>query len=344
MPLCVACSSDEPGKNSDGSQQEAVEGETNGADDADRALGRLISRICTVTDPDDQETDPDVTITIGKVLDPAHPYTRTLGFASVEEAEDYARSLLIEDDGHLKETADGFEYTLDGFGEISFVRTGRPDLLAFMTFVVDALPELKRIEFIPLDLWPENTSNYLYQIGDLVIDKSTGYKYVCVANCEGGRQGILMTWDGGWNYFEKKSHGSWNAVMKGCASEEAWRGLADLRLHRTTKWETIKKNYTSFIHIRYRLVNWALGYDDAYVGSGHIGTGGWFNESYQSLVYFKGENGTDLKFETTTWHTISHYKRFANSPDRCSHELRFDYNLNRSAFEEIYIPALKIGK
>lgn len=338
----IGCSDDEDSSNSGNKVDKSI------IDSLEEdAYIHIITHLCDIHEDTTGRTRDTLVIKVGEVLDESTPYTRSIGYDSIQQADEYFLSIVPQDDGHLTTTISGYRYEWNGIGSLEYVRVNKNDLFSYIEIDLDSLPELNRIEFIPLTLWPHNgSSSYLYQIGDLVIEKSTKRKYVCVANCEGGRDGVLMTFDGGWWYQSTKSHGSRNGVMRDCASEEAWKALKSLKMDRTTKWNFIIQNYKDFIHWRYRGDNWKSWDDWAYSDDGHIGTDAWGKKSWQKRVYFEGTNGLDLKFKTTTWHTISHCYVFFNDTLYLytSHEKRFNKELKKDDFEDVYIPALKIRK
>lgn len=315
---------------------------------AEDAYIHIITHLCDIHEDTTGLTQDTLEIKVGEVLDESNPYTRSIGFDSIQQADEYFLSIVPQDDGHLTTTISGYKYEWKGIGSLEYVRVNQKQMFSYIEINLDSLPELKRIEFIPLTLWPDNgSSSYLYQIGDLVIEKKTGYKYVCVANYNAGRDGILMTFDGGWWFESTKSHGYRNEVMHDCASEEAWKALVSLKMERKPKWDYIIKNYYYFIHWRYRGDDWKSWDDWAYCDNAHIGTGAWKKKSWQKEVYFEGTNGMDLRFKTNTWHTISHWWRYPNNANYCSHEKRFNINkkpLNRSDYNEIYISTPSIKK
>ena len=163
----------------------------------------------------------------GEVLDNAFPDVYSIGVDSVEEALSFFNTNCVpigEEDKVASEDG-ALVYDLGDYGRLVYREGDGRDELAFVEIRLTGVEDVSRISFIPMSQWPNNEESPL-SVGDVVVDNSKGWWWICVRACEGGKPGILMTFDGGWSTEFRDDHYKSYYKCTGCASREAWNGLA----------------------------------------------------------------------------------------------------------------------
>ena len=167
---CVAsCSDNETG--SDNPSQEELRDEAKNSAQGQRMLS-ILSLTADVSELPDNWQDASFkleSVTIGKSLDPAAPFVRTMSAESDKDARRYYTALTGRE---LNENATTDSWSMEGIGTIAY-RQGEEGSqnLGSIEFQVPALP-LSRLDFIPVSLVPDNGSDVAwepyYRPGDIV--------------------------------------------------------------------------------------------------------------------------------------------------------------------------------
>ena len=166
------------------------------------------------------------TLRMGEVL----PGTPGTTYSVVVENEAAARHLFntyfvpINSEGLTTRKGGTIMVDFGAFGSVTYTPGGHSSTIATVSVNLPELPDVKTFEFIPQSQWPMNVASPFYP-GDVVRDKN-GHWWICVRACDGGLQGILMTWDTGTNSEEIKTKNKTYTKVTGCAPRDAWNALA----------------------------------------------------------------------------------------------------------------------
>ena len=164
----------------------------------------------------------------GEVLDNAFPDVYSIGVDSVEEALSffYTNCVPIGEEGKVVSEDGALVYDLGDYGRLVYREGDGRDEVASIDVRLTGVEDVSRISFIPMSQWPNNAESP-FSVGDVVVDNNKGWWWICVRACEGGKPGILMTFDGGWNdETHREDDYKFYTKYTGCASREAWNGLA----------------------------------------------------------------------------------------------------------------------
>lgn len=178
---CVAsCSDNETG--SDNPSQEELLDEAKNSAQGQRMLS-ILSLTADVSELPDNWQDASFkleSVTIGKSLDPAAPFVRTMSAESDKDARRYYTALTGRE---LNENATADSWSMEGIGTIAY-RQGEEGSqnLGSIEFQVPALP-LSRLDFIPVSLFPDNGSDVAwepyYRPGDIVYNSKEQSYWIC---------------------------------------------------------------------------------------------------------------------------------------------------------------------
>lgn len=165
-----------------------------------KAMQQIINNLCDVDTVNGQAV---YDFKIGQVLDETMPTEYSVGCETLEEAINLFRYSILGADNEPEDMNGVLDLDLGDYGKLTFSPGGDNGALATLTVRLEELPLLTKLYFIPETLWPDNYSSP-FQRGDIVYDKTEGRMYVCIADYNAGRDGILFTLDGGWNLKGKK--------------------------------------------------------------------------------------------------------------------------------------------
>lgn len=161
-----------------------------------KAMHQIINNLCSV---DSVDGKPVYDFKIGEVLDETMPTELSVGCETLEEAINLFRYSILGTDNEPVDMNGVLDLDLGNYGKLTFSPGGNNGTLATLTVRLEGLPVLTKLYFIPETLWPDNHYS-AFQRGDIVYDKTEERMYVCIADYSSGRDGILFTLDGGWNY------------------------------------------------------------------------------------------------------------------------------------------------
>ena len=165
----------------------------------------------------------------GEMLDNARPGVYSIGVDSVEEALSffYTNCVPIGEEGKVVSEDGALVYDLGDYGRLVYCEGDGRDEVASIDVRLSGVDDMSRISFIPMSQWPNNEESPFW-VGDVVVENGGNeWCWICVRACEGGKPGILMTCDGGWNdETRREDHYKFYTKYTGCASREAWNGLA----------------------------------------------------------------------------------------------------------------------
>ena len=212
--------------------------------DAIRTILIELTGIDELTDDFDNKTYQP---SIGKIMDEATPFVRSLKIENAEEAEDYFMQIIGQQE-LATQTADGYTLTLKKpvnqgeaekeFGTLTFHKdNAESKRYAHIDINIPNIPTLERIDFIPANMWGDNDSNNSpFQIGEIVYynNQTCGGYYVCVRECDGPYDGLLVHMDEGYN--SNYSYRLDDDEDNGCWVPKLKSGTEDV------------KAYISFIH------------------------------------------------------------------------------------------------
>ncbi len=187
----------------------------------------------------------------GEVLDPARPAVYSLGFESDKAAQRWFIDHCVPEEERENVTmpiASRYAVEFGEYGRIEYNPAESSDSFGQVSIEIPGFENQKKIEFIPKSLWPDNGYSSHFYPGNVVRENSTGRYYFCVAACDSGHLGQLLSIDGEWaedKYLQKFSD-HWKTVKAPVgASEEAWAGLAQMYYNNSDNfkalWNDIKK-------------------------------------------------------------------------------------------------------
>lgn len=283
----------------------------------------LVTAICSADTLDDGTVK--YTSRYGKVLDETKPTVYYVGIERLEEAQDTWRAITSV-----------FNESEDDVYDLSVVQHGDMNL-SFSTsegedewarIDVDC-PELRNtltsIVFIPTQRWPENDmgSPFLF----MSVWEKDGRIYLCVRKAQGS-QGILLTFDGGWeeDWFTRYTH--WQGrffLWKKTADAETFNCLASIMRYNSTKFEDAldviaqKRGNNTLFHKLYSKLNdnYSITFDRHYTYEHHI----WWAYNCYDVTLYK----TTFYKNHTCAHWSVYYTR-KRTPERStwSHAVYFD--------------------
>ena len=218
LSLFVTSCKDDDDDNGGGNNTEVGGATVNelGLTDDETVLASLLQRWCDVEPQDiksgiiSQQFEP----TVGKVLDAANPYVRSIVVETQEAADAYVASALSVLNINGKQP-DGFSWTNAAIGTISY-RHGSGNDLGVLTINIKQIPHLTSLRLTAKADDNDNVQAY-YKKGDVVkytgSDKELKDKYfVCVSDHLGGQDAEFVSFDVD---GDKPSTGDCNWMMTG---------------------------------------------------------------------------------------------------------------------------------
>jgi len=170
--------------------------------EADRAdsmnIAYVLRQLCDIEE--DALGNAKYTPKYGEQLDLARPGVYTLADSTAEAAEKRFWWLLpgcVADS--LQTRFPGRTEYVTRHGSIRYERGDGSNMFGTIIVDIPEIPEVEKIMIIPAEYWPNNDSSSPFTLGSVWQEKSTGYKYVCVRERNGGQMGIMVTYDGGWS-------------------------------------------------------------------------------------------------------------------------------------------------
>ncbi|MBR3897137.1 MAG: hypothetical protein IKJ42_09060 [Bacteroidaceae bacterium] len=186
---------------------------------------RILSQICTV---DTTTGIPVYAPLVGEAIMSVTPDIYYVGVESEDEARNLFYSYFIPSGAEesVVENADGtLTFGVGEYGNVHYTPGNGSQDWGMVEVNLAALTNFTNLVFIPKAKWPDNVSSQFY-VGDVIYQKSKNRWWICVRACEGGQQGILMTWDGGTTRTGRSDHYKSYTKVTGCASRGAWNALA----------------------------------------------------------------------------------------------------------------------
>lgn len=187
----------------------------------------------------------------GEVLDPARPAVYSLGFESNKAAQQWFISHCVPEEERENVTmpiASRYAVEFGEYGRIEYNPAEGSDSFGQVSIEIPGFEKQKKIKFIPKSLWPDNGYSSHFYPGNVVRENSTGRYYFCVAACDSGHLGQLLSIDAEWTRqeYRQKFSDHWKTVRPYIgASEEAWAGLAQMYYNNSDNfkalWNDIKK-------------------------------------------------------------------------------------------------------
>lgn len=158
--------------------------------------------------------------TIGRVLDNADPYVRSVACASEQEAIQFFNSITM---GGLSSDATSGTWSKEGIGSLKLQVVKKDGIFATIDFNIQQLPHLNQIRFIDKSLLGENAGEKkkpYYQIGDVIIvyddknklDINKKRAWLCVRGCNNDFDKGKSHWvsfdlaDENYKYFKQNSN------------------------------------------------------------------------------------------------------------------------------------------
>lgn len=172
--------------------------------------------------------------TIGRVLDNANPYVRSVACVSEQEAIQFFNSITM---GGLSSDATSGTWTKEGIGNLKLQVVKKDGIFATIDVNIQQLPHLNQIRFVDKSLLGENASQKkkpYYQIGDVILvydnkneldDTDKRRAWLCVRGCNNEFDKGKSHWvsfnlaDENYKYFSpnsKKNLASMNLPTKLC--------------------------------------------------------------------------------------------------------------------------------
>lgn len=135
---------------------------------------------------------------LGEVIDVATPTVYAVGVNSIEEARydffEYCIPYSMRDS--LSNINEDVVIDFGEFGKIHYVENNNSLSYASLSIDLNSISNVTRIDFIPLDLWPNNnTALTPFHLGDIVKDECFDVYYICVRECDNGNDGLLVSFD-----------------------------------------------------------------------------------------------------------------------------------------------------
>lgn len=210
LVVCAASCTDDGGEDNDLNEQSA-ESQTGMSVLQDDQLRDLICQWCDVQKDEltgtawkSQTFEP----TVGFITDESAPYYRSIITGTLQEADRYAVQALstLGIDGN---NPNGFSYTDQEVGAVSYYHSTEPNILAVIDVEVKQLPHLVRLYLTGQG--DENASGTpYYRSGDVIRYK--GRYYVCASDHKYGEKALFVTF----NDYNEHTTGTFN-----------WRGVGE---------------------------------------------------------------------------------------------------------------------
>lgn len=218
----------------------------------------------------------------GEVLDNARPDVYSIGVDSVEEPLSffYTNCVPIGGENEVASEDGALVYDLGDYGRLVYREGDGRNEVASVEVRLTGVDDVSRILFIPMSQWPNNEASPFW-VGDVVEDKEKGWWWICVRACEGGKPGILMTFDGGYSFTFREDHYKSYSKAMGCASLEAWNALAQFYYSDPAQFRAEYEELNHTAGVSFGLLNFALrdlAYD--YLGHTHQVGDTWDNKYY----------------------------------------------------------------
>lgn len=158
-------------------------------------------------------------ISVGDNFDPSQPTVYYMGVPDADAAESwFTRTCTIK--SRRDTLADGtISYDLGSFGLLRFCRTNDSETFATLEFNLSYDPNITQLKFIPQSLWPNNATTP-FNLGDIVVDKTNKWKWVCVQELGAASPLTFITFDADPGYF---AYGVPSQFSQECATEEAFQ-------------------------------------------------------------------------------------------------------------------------
>lgn len=159
----------------------------------------------------------------GMCLDSTAPKIFSVCEDSLHEGEDffYSKCIPSGEEYNVHASPEGLTYSFGKYGSISFISSlTDAECSARILFNLTVLPHIEELRFIPRNLWPYNNWRSPFNVGSILVENNQDETiWYCLRKFESGHQGILITFDHGWNVVD--SIGEVDAVSN-CASQIAW--------------------------------------------------------------------------------------------------------------------------
>lgn len=140
----------------------------------------------------------------GKVLDESKSFVRAM------KADDQERALelfemIVEQDDLLSQTSDGYSVELrlpdkvaqqgkTSFGKLTYHESKDPSRVAYVDVEMPNIPNLQRIDFVPSQLWGDNSGEATaFKLGEVA--RYNGFCWLCVRENDGPDPGVLVRLD-----------------------------------------------------------------------------------------------------------------------------------------------------
>jgi hypothetical protein len=158
-------------------------------------------------------------ISVGENLDPSQPTIYYMGVPNTDAAVSwFTRTCKIT--SRRDTLADGtITYDLGSFGLLKFSCIDDSETFATLEFNLSYDPNITQLKFIPESMWPNNEATP-FNLGDIVVDNTKKWKWVCVQELGAASPITFITFDAdpGYNSYGVPSHFS-----QECATEEAFQ-------------------------------------------------------------------------------------------------------------------------
>lgn len=166
----------------------------------------------------------------GSKLYPEQPKNYYIAVEDTKEAEDYFRNLIIAIIARdsVKQMNNG-DLVLNTIGGNLTFHKNNSDVIATVDVNLKDLPQIKKYIFISNDEWPKNEGEDVYTkpiTKGSLWKRDNGWYYICVRESGYNSNGILITFDGGWDRKEYKSDKVNRTYNINCSPENV---LGDLR-------------------------------------------------------------------------------------------------------------------
>lgn len=192
----------------------------------------------------DRNADGDYIFTDGICLDASTPSIYTACADSLTAGEDffYSRCVPQGEKYQVKVSPAGITYDLGDFGSVSLLTSpNNPECSARILFDLTLHPEVKELQFIPRELWPDNEVRSPFNVGYIIRENTTKKLWYCLRKREGSNMGILINFDSGWDIVNVKGN---DTIYTNCASELAWLCFCCLK----NEYPSYFEDLSSYVH------------------------------------------------------------------------------------------------
>lgn len=140
----------------------------------------------------------------GKVLDESMPFVRAMKADDQERALELFK-MIVEQDDLLSPTSDGYSVELrlpemaaqqgkTSFGKLTYHESKSPSRVAYVEVEMPNIPNLQRIDFVPSQLWGDNSGEATaFKLGEVA--RYDGLCWLCVRENDGPDPGVLVRLD-----------------------------------------------------------------------------------------------------------------------------------------------------